>query len=162
VNVLFMSDGSDGGYKSTGTLAQIIERQAINKLRITLVEWPQLEWPQHKSALWSKAYDLWLAEDDLHRAMEIAAEREFARFKALFQDRALSIEPKNADGDPIEQVLTNAGALDAGLILLAITGDLSEPEVRDISSEIIGRSQAPVIVAYGDRGRGRADDRLAE
>ena len=103
MNILCVSDGSDGGYKTADLLARIIDRRMVDKIKIVLVTWPQ-----RQGALWNKAYGLWPGEHDLHQAMQVAVDRELERFRTAFHGHAGSIETASAAGEPISEILKNA------------------------------------------------------
>jgi nucleotide-binding universal stress UspA family protein len=147
MNVLCVSDGSDDGYETVKTLAGILDRQQVGRVKIAIVTFPQ-----HESPLWQKAYDLWLGADDLHRAMSIAAQRQLDRFKALFEPHAASVETEIMAGDPVNEVLQSSKAFGADLILCGITSDERAHAVRQASSEIVSKSPIPVVIAYGRAG----------
>lgn len=156
MNVLCVSDGSDDGYETAKVLAGLFDRQLIGKVKIVMVTFPE-----HKSPLWDKAYNLWLAEDDLHHAMGVAAQQQVARLKAAFERHAELVESEIAAGDPVDEVLKSAESLGAGLILLGITSNDRRREVHRISSQIVSKSPIPVVVAYG-RAKAHSDDRPKE
>lgn len=144
MNILCVSDGSDGGYKTVDLLARIIDRRMVDKIKIVLVTWPQ-----RQGALWNKAYGLWPAKHDLHQAMQITVDRELERFRAAFRDHAGSIETASAAGEPISEILKNAKLVEADLIFVAITGDSEAEQARRLSYELIAKSPTPVVIAYG-------------
>lgn len=147
MNILCVSDGSDRAYEAAKAIAKFMDPRAVNQLTIVLATWPERGGP-----LWDKARDLWVAEDDLHEAMEIAVKRELGRFRSAFQSHAASTKTASVSGDPVEMVLENARLINADLILLAIAGDDAVQDTRQASSAIIARSQTPVVVAYGAHG----------
>lgn len=144
MNVLFVSDGSDDGCQTVETLAGMLDRQAVSKIKIVIVTFPERESP-----LWDKAYHLWLAEDDLHQAMGIVAQQQLDRLKTVFEPHAELIESAITVGDPVQEVLESEKSLGADLVLLAITSNDHRGEVYRISSEIVSKSPTPVVVAYG-------------
>ena len=144
MNVLCGSDGSDDGYETAKTLVELFDRQLVAKIKIVIVTFPE-----HESPLWDKAQDLWLAEDDLHQAMGIAAQRQVERLKIAFEPHAELVESEITAGAPADEVLKSAESLGAGLILLGITSNNHVREVHRIASEIVSKSPIPVVVAYG-------------
>lgn len=144
MNVLCVSDGSDDGYETAKTLVELFDRQLVAKIKIVIVTFPE-----HESPLWDKAQDLWLAEDDLHHAMGIVAQRQVERLKIAFEPHAELVESEIAAGAPADEVLKSAESLGAGLILLGITSNDHVREVHRTASEIVSKSPIPVVVAYG-------------
>lgn len=144
MNILCVSDGSDDGYQAAELVARIIDPRVVDRIRILMVTWPQ-----RRSPLWKKAYELWAAEDDLHQAMEVTVQRELDRFSRSFRDHAGAIETARTSGQPVSQVLKSAKDFGADLILVAITGDAQAHGVRRTSSEIVAKSPVPVVIAYG-------------
>lgn len=144
MNVLCVSDGSDDGCETAKALAGLFDRHLVGKVKIPIVTFPE-----HESPLWDKAYDLWLAEDDLHQAVGVAAQRQADRLKSAFEPHAELVESEITAGDPVQEVLKSAESLTAGLIVLGITSNDRRREVHRISTEIVSASPTPVVVAYG-------------
>jgi nucleotide-binding universal stress UspA family protein len=147
MNVLCVSDGSDDGYETVETLAGMLDRQHVGKVKVVIVTFPQ-----HESPLWEKAYDLWLGADDLHRAMSIVAQKQLDRFNAVFEPHATSVESEIMAGEPVDEVLQSSKAFGADLILCGITGDERAHVVHRTAAEVVSKSPVPVVIAYGRAG----------
>ncbi|MGB8965294.1 MAG: universal stress protein [Candidatus Cybelea sp.] len=144
VKVLCATDTSDDGYRGLKVVSRIIDRDAIDEIRILMVTWPA-----RRSKIWERAGELWLAEHDLHQAMEIAVERELKRFETVLHECAKSVVAISEAGEPSITVLENAASMNADLILLVITSDPTAATVSNAASRIIAKSPVPVIVVHG-------------
>jgi nucleotide-binding universal stress UspA family protein len=144
VKVLCATDTSDDGYRGLEVVARIIDRNAIDEIRILMVTWPA-----RRSKIWERAGELWLAEHDLHQAMELAVERELKRFERVLHEHAKSVVAISDAGEPSATVLENAASMNADLILLVITTDPASAAVSNAASRIIAKSPVPVVVVHG-------------
>lgn len=150
MRVLCATDTSDDGYQALEVFARIIDRNAVDEIRIFVVTWPM-----RASKIWERAQDLWLAEHDLHQAMAVAVERELDRFKNMLNEHAKRVVPIQDAGEPIAKVLENAASMNADLILLVITSDPAATAVANAVSGVIARSPVPVVVVRGGRNTER-------
>jgi nucleotide-binding universal stress UspA family protein len=144
VKILCTTDTSDDGYRGLEVVARIIDRNAIDEIRILMVTWPERE-----SKIWDRAEELWLAEDDLHQAMEVAVERELERFENVLHEHAKRVVAISDAGEPSAKVLEHAASMNADLILLVITSDPAATAVSNVASRIIAKSPVPVVVVHG-------------
>lgn len=144
MNVLCGTDGSDEGYETVKVLAGLFGRGLISKIKIIVVTFPA-----HESPLWEKASELWLEAGDLHRAMAEEAEAHVERLKSILEPHADAIESEIITGDPVQEVLQSADSLRADLVLLGITSDHRWQSVQRSCWEIVSKSTAPVVIAYG-------------
>jgi nucleotide-binding universal stress UspA family protein len=129
-------------------LYELIDRNAIDEVRIIIVTRPT-----RASKIWERAEDLWLAEDDLHQAMEVAVERQLERFENVLHERAKRVVAISDVGEPSAKVLEHANSMNADLTLLVITSDPAATAVSNAAARIIAKSPVPVVVVHGSRSK---------
>lgn len=151
MNILCATDGSDDACEALAAFAQMIDARRVNEIRVILVAWPERD-----NALWDKAYQRWVKDDDLHEAMEATVNRELEKLRGVFSEHASTVETTRGEGDPGPAIVQSAQSISADLIVLAVTGNNTPEPVRNAVIAVVEKSPSPVAIVHGPKSSAKS------
>ena len=144
MRIIFFTDGSDDGLLAAKTVASLIDPSVVNTVTLVAVTWPERESP-----LWDRAHGLRLvAYDDLHYAVELAADQALKQLRSHLALHAGSIDEIVMVGEPAGRLLTLVTDQQPDLVFIAVTSGRRRTAVATWVVEVTKNASCPIVVIH--------------